>query len=133
MAEEKIKVGILGATGMVGQRFVTLLANHPWFELHDLVASEKSAGQKYEKAVEGRWYMSVSTPQKVKDMIVKKVGDKLESKVLFSALDSSIAGEIEEEELGHSGQLSFGGRLLNATLKKATFGCWNSSRFSRTG
>ena len=54
---EKIKVGILGATGMVGQRFVTLLENHPWFELVTLAASAHSAGKTYEEAIGGRWKM----------------------------------------------------------------------------
>ena len=54
---EKIKVGILGATGMVGQRFVTLLENHPWFELVTLAASAHSAGKTYEGAIGGRWKM----------------------------------------------------------------------------
>ena len=52
---EKYKVGILGATGMVGQRFITLLANHPWFEITVLAASPRSAGKTYEEAVEGKW------------------------------------------------------------------------------
>ena len=58
---EKIKVGILGATGMVGQRFVTLLENHPWFELVTLAASAHSAGKTYEEAIGSRWKMSSRT------------------------------------------------------------------------
>ena len=58
---EKIKVGILGATGMVGQRFVTLLENHPWFELVTLAASAHSAGKTYEEAIGGRWKMETPT------------------------------------------------------------------------
>ena len=52
---EKLRVGIIGATGMVGQRFITLLADHPWFEITALAASGRSAGHKYEDAVKGRW------------------------------------------------------------------------------
>ena len=59
---EKIKVGILGATGMVGQRFVTLLENHPWFELVTLAASAHSAGKTYEEAIGGRWKMETPMP-----------------------------------------------------------------------
>jgi aspartate-semialdehyde dehydrogenase len=57
---EKLKVGILGATGMVGQRFISLLEGHPWFEVTLVAASERSAGKKYEDAVAGKWKMSVS-------------------------------------------------------------------------
>ena len=53
--EQKLKVGILGATGMVGQRFISLLENHPWFEVTTLAASPRSAGKTYEEAVGGRW------------------------------------------------------------------------------
>ncbi len=72
---QKIKVGILGATGMVGQRFVTLLENHPWFELVTLAASAHSAGKTYEEAVGGRWKMETPMPQFVKSMVVKDVAD----------------------------------------------------------
>ena len=68
---EKIKVGILGATGMVGQRFVTLLENHPWFELVTLAASAHSAGKTYEEAIGGRWKMETPMPEFVKNMVVK--------------------------------------------------------------
>ena len=72
---EKIKVGILGATGMVGQRFVTLLENHPWFELVTLAASAHSAGKTYEEAIGGRWKMETPMPEFVKNMVVKNVAD----------------------------------------------------------
>ena len=61
--EKKYKVGIIGATGMVGQRFVTLMENHPWFQLTVLAASPRSAGQSYEKAVAGRWAMDTPHPR----------------------------------------------------------------------
>lgn len=72
---EKIKVGILGATGMVGQRFVTLLENHPWFELVTLAASAHSAGKTYEEAIGSRWKMETPMPEFVKNMVVKNVAD----------------------------------------------------------
>ena len=63
-------VGIIGATGMVGQRFITLLAEHPWFNIKVLAASSRSAGKKYTEAVGNRWAMTVEIPEKVKDMII---------------------------------------------------------------
>ncbi len=67
---KKLRAGIIGATGMVGQRFVLLLENHPYFEISALIAGPTSAGKKYSEAVEGRWKMSVPTPDSVKDMTV---------------------------------------------------------------
>ncbi len=64
--EQKLKVGILGATGMVGQRFISLLENHPWFEVTTLAASPRSAGKTYEEAVGGRWKMDTPMPEAVK-------------------------------------------------------------------
>ncbi len=93
----KIKVGILGATGMVGQRFVELLQNHPWFEVAELAASEKSAGMSYEKAMEGRWKVSANIPDKARKIKVKECSTGLDCKLVFSALDSSVAGGIEED------------------------------------
>ena len=72
---EKLKVGVLGATGMVGQRFVTLLENHPWFELVTVAASAHSAGKTYEEAVGDRWKMETPMPEFVKNMVVKDVSD----------------------------------------------------------
>ena len=78
---EKIKVGVIGATGMVGQRFLTLLEDHPYFEVTALVASARSAGQAYEAAVGGRWKLAQPMPEKYKKMIIidaadiKKVGE----------------------------------------------------------
>ena len=68
---EKLKVGILGGTGMVGQRFIALLENHPWFEVTTIAASPRSAGQTYEAAVNGRWKMDTPVPEAVKNIIVK--------------------------------------------------------------
>ena len=66
----KFNVGIIGATGMVGQRFALLLENHPWFEVTALAASSRSAGKKYGDVVEGRWHMAVPLPEKYKDMVI---------------------------------------------------------------
>ena len=70
MMNEKLKVGILGATGMVGQRFIALLENHPWFEVVTVAASGRSAGKTYAEAVDGRWKMTTPIPEKVKDLMV---------------------------------------------------------------
>ena len=90
---EKLRVGILGATGMVGQRFIALLENHPWFEVVTLAASPRSAGKTYEEAVGGRWKMDTPMPEAVKSMIVKNVNEveEVASQVdfVFSAVDMS--------------------------------------------
>lgn len=91
--EEKLKVGVLGATGMVGQRFVTLLSNHPWFTVGALAASPRSAGKTYEEAVGGRWKMTAPMPENVKNMVVQNVNEveNVASQVdfVFSAVDMS--------------------------------------------
>ncbi len=69
------QVGIIGATGMVGQRFVTLLANHPWFHINALLASGRSAGKSYEEALGGRWCMESPLPESVRSMTVLDAGD----------------------------------------------------------
>jgi aspartate-semialdehyde dehydrogenase len=92
----KIKVGILGATGMVGQRFIQLLEDHPWFEIGELAASERSAAKPYEEAVSGRWKLETSIPEKTASMVVKECTPGLDCKMVFSALDASIAGSVEE-------------------------------------
>jgi len=69
--EKKLKVGVLGATGMVGQNYLRLLANHPWFEVVYLAASPNSAGKKYSEAVAGRWHMKENIPEKCKDIVVE--------------------------------------------------------------
>lgn len=91
--EEKLKVGILGATGMVGQRFISLLENHPWFEVVTVAASPRSAGKTYAQAVGDRWKMDTPMPEAVRNMIVMNVNDveKVASNVdfVFSAVDMS--------------------------------------------
>ena len=64
--QKQWKVGVIGCTGMVGQRFITLLTNHPWFTITALAASARSAGMPYGQAVEGRWAMKVPMPDSVK-------------------------------------------------------------------
>ena len=63
---KKYKVGIIGATGMVGQRFITLLRNHPWFSIEALAASKNSAGKTYEEAINGRYFMDKTLPDNIK-------------------------------------------------------------------
>ena len=90
---EKLKVGILGGTGMVGQRFISLLENHPWFEVTTIAASERSAGKTYEEAVGGRWKMDTPMPEAVKKIVVMNVNEveKVAAEVdfVFSAVDMS--------------------------------------------
>ena len=91
--EQKLRVGILGATGMVGQRFISLLENHPWFEVVTLAASPRSAGKTYEEGVGGRWKMDTPMPEAVKKLVVMNVNDveHVASTVdfVFSAVDMS--------------------------------------------
>lgn len=88
---KKLRVGILGGTGFVGQRFITLLENHPYFEITLIAASPRSAGQRYEDSVKDRWKIKESLPNSVKDLIVKDVNDIDQIKLLvdfvFCAVD----------------------------------------------
>lgn len=99
----KLKVGILGGTGMVGQRFISLLENHPWFEVTTIAASPRSAGKTYAEAVEGRWKMTSPMPEAVKDLVVMNVNEveKVAAQVdfVFSAVDMTKEEikKIEEE------------------------------------
>ncbi len=90
---EKLKVGILGGTGMVGQRFIALLEDHPWFEVTTIAASPRSAGKKYREAVGSRWKMDTPMPAAVQDITVMDVNEveKVASQVdfVFSAVDMS--------------------------------------------
>ena len=90
----KIPVAILGATGTVGQKFVLLLAEHPYFEVRELVASERSASRRYREAVS--WKQADAIPTAAADLKVKGTDEPLESRILFSGLDSSVAGPVEE-------------------------------------
>lgn len=88
---DKLRVGVVGATGMVGQRFITLLENHPYFELTALAASSRSAGRRYSEAVEGRWKMKTDIPEKVADLVVIDAADidsvKSKADMVFCAVD----------------------------------------------
>ncbi|MFV0241202.1 MAG: NAD-dependent epimerase/dehydratase family protein, partial [Lacrimispora sphenoides] len=73
--EKRLRVGVLGATGMVGQRFISLLENHPWYEVVTVAASPRSAGRTYEEAVGGRWKMTTPMPETVKNLTVMNVNE----------------------------------------------------------
>lgn len=105
---KQYNVGVVGATGMVGQRFITLLANHPWFIITSLAASSRSAGKKYEDAVGKKWCMDTEIPEKVKDMIVRDATadiDKITAEVdfVFCAVDmkKDEIKKLEEEYAKH--------------------------------
>ena len=91
--ERKLRVGILGATGMVGQRFIALLENHPWYEVVSVAASPRSAGKSYEEAVGGRWKMATPMPEGVKKLMVLNVNEveavAADVDFVFSAVDMS--------------------------------------------
>jgi len=97
----KLSVGVLGATGTVGQKLITLLDEHPFFEVRELVASERSAQKPYREAC--NWKQETFIPRAVAELVVKSTDEPLESKILFSGLDSSVAGPVEENyaKAGH--------------------------------
>ena len=109
--DKKLRVGILGGTGMVGQRFISLLENHPWFEVVAIAASPRSAGKTYEEAIGGRWKMTTPMPEAVKKIVVQDVSDvdSVASKVdfVFSAVDMTKdeIKKIEEEGQGVSDEV----------------------------
>src|SRR5438132_9851760 len=92
---KRIPVAVLGATGSVGQRFVQLLDAHPWFKLHEVVASERSAGKPYGEAAD--WRLDTVMPDDAAALPVKPLGVDLDSRLVFSGLDSSVAGEAEDD------------------------------------
>lgn len=90
----KIPVAILGATGLVGQRFITLLKDHPWFEIAELAASDNSVGKKYGDAA--RWQLPVEIPEKLKEMeLLPSDPARVQAPLVFSALPTDIAGDLE--------------------------------------
>src|SRR5260221_3433974 len=91
----RIPVVILGATGAVGQRFVSLLDRHPWFRVAALAASERSAGKPYGEAV--RWFLERPLPEWARDMKVLGCRPGIDARIAFSGLDASVAGGIEDE------------------------------------
>ncbi len=92
---ERIPVGVLGATGAVGQRFVQLLAEHPWFEITALAASERSAGGRYAEAC--TWRLTADCPTSVRDLVVQPCEPHLDCRLVFSALPANAAQSVEEE------------------------------------
>jgi aspartate-semialdehyde dehydrogenase len=98
---KKVEVGILGATGMVGQRFASLLEHHPWFEAAWFAASDRSAGKKYADAC--KWRLREPMPASARDMVVEECRPGHAPQLVFSSLDSKVAGEVEKEfaKAGH--------------------------------
>lgn len=96
---KRIPVAVLGATGSVGQRFVQLLDGHPWFRLHEVVASERTAGRSYGEAAD--WRLDTLLPPDAAALPVKLLGAELDSRLVFSGLDSSVAGEAEDDYANH--------------------------------
>lgn len=97
---KKWRAGVLGATGIVGQRLVHLLADHPWFELTEVAASERSSGKSYAEAA--RWHLEAPMPDAARNLTVKNLEPKLDCDFVFSGLDSSVAG-IAEEDFARAG------------------------------
>jgi aspartate-semialdehyde dehydrogenase len=103
---KKFKVGVIGATGMIGQNYLKLLANHPWFEVVYLAASPNSAGKKYTEAVAGRWHMTENLPDAYKDIVVEDASNVAKAagkcQIIFSAveMDKKAILAIEEEYAG---------------------------------
>jgi aspartate-semialdehyde dehydrogenase len=93
--EKKWRAGVLGATGVVGQRLVQMLGNHPWFDLTEVAASERSSGRTYAEAV--RWHLDAPIPDPARGLVVKGLDLALDCDFVFSALDSSVAGPAEED------------------------------------
>ncbi len=93
--DKKLRAGVLGATGLVGQRIVSLLANHPWFELTEVAASERSSGKTYAEAV--CWHLDAPIPAAARDLVVRSLEPSLQCDFVFSALDASVAGGAEED------------------------------------
>ena len=93
--EKKWKAGVLGATGVVGQRLVQMLGDHPWFDLAEVAASERSSGKTYAEAVS--WHLDAPIPKSARNLVVKGLDPSLDCDFLLSALDSSVAGSAEED------------------------------------
>src|SRR6202047_3822731 len=87
------KIGILGATGVIGQRFIQLLENHPWFEITWLAASDKSSGKTYGEAT--KWKLETPPPTRIAEMMVSPASPDGAPRVIFAALDTDIARELE--------------------------------------
>src|ERR1700676_712449 len=92
---KKWRAGVLGATGIVGQRLLQPLGDHPWFDLTEVAASERSSGKSYAEAA--RWHLDTPIPAAARDLVVKGLDPSLDCDFVFSALDSSVAGGAEED------------------------------------
>lgn len=95
MRKEKIPVGVLGATGVVGQRLVALLENHPWFELTELAASDRTAGRRYGETV--HWLLPTPIPEKARTLTIKECLSPLDCQIVLSALPADVARSVEPE------------------------------------
>jgi len=105
---ERLRVGILGGTGMVGQRFVAMLEDHPWFEIVTVAASERSAGKTYREAVEGRWAMAEDLPVHIAELVVREVMEV-----------DAVADEVDFVFDATDIKNATGGAILTAELLKA--------------
>ncbi|MFX1312015.1 MAG: aspartate-semialdehyde dehydrogenase, partial [Promethearchaeota archaeon] len=103
---EKLKISILGATGIVGQNYIQLLQDHPWFEIVDVAASPNSAGKTYEEAVKAKWQMPIPIPEDLQNLIVRDVldFDSIPSNIsfLFSAINIPKKDQIKEVEFKYA-------------------------------
>src|ERR1700721_4555672 len=91
--KKKLPIGILGATGMVGQRFIQLLENHPWFEVAWLAASDRSSGKSYGEAA--KWRLDTPLPERIAKMIVSVAEPEGAPRIIFASVDTAIAREME--------------------------------------
>lgn len=106
MSQEKLKVGLIGATGIVGQNYIRLLRNHPWFQVVDVAASSRSEGKRYAEAVRNKWQMSVNIPENIKNLIVREAHDidslDPQIKFVFSAINLPSKEDVKELELDYA-------------------------------
>ena len=98
MPREPVRVGVLGATGAVGQRFIALLEHHPWFKITALAASERSAGRRYADSC--TWRATAACPASVRDLMVQPLEPDLDCELVFSALPADVAYDVEERFAG---------------------------------
>ncbi|MFX0004379.1 MAG: aspartate-semialdehyde dehydrogenase [Candidatus Hodarchaeota archaeon] len=103
---KKFKVGILGATGIVGSNYIKLLQDHPWFEIIDVAASSRSAGKSYKEAVKDKWHMPIPIPNDIQDLTVRDVQDfeiiPRDLKIIFSAINMPTKEQIKELEIQYA-------------------------------
>ena len=129
---EKLKVGILGGTGMVGQRFIALLENHPWFEVTTIAASPRSAGKTYEEAVGDRWKMDTPMPEAVKKIIVHNVNEVEEVAATVDFVFSAYEGTKEQIQAAEEAYAKYENQVKgivtpvpeNPDKEYAVFGGW---------